>query len=61
MKTLTNQIEVTITKSFCFGTFSKGTYYSGTIGDKFTVIAETKTYYITTNETNNKLPKYFCQ
>ena len=61
MKTLSNPIEVTATKNFCFGSYAKGTYYSATIGDKFKVIAETKTYYITENKINNKLPKWACE
>jgi len=49
---------VTATKTFCLGTFQKGTYYVGRIGEEFTAIAETKVYYITTNDKNNKLPKW---
>ena len=61
MTILANPIEVVSTKNFCIGTYSKGTYYTGKIGDKFKVIAETKTYYITENEKNNKLPKWACE
>lgn len=61
MKTLAYPIEVVATKNFCLGTPSKGTFYTGKIGEKFKVIAETKTYYITENEKNNKLPKWACE
>lgn len=52
--------EVKAAKSYCFGTFPK-TYVTGNIGDVFTVIGETKSYYITTNKKNNKLPKWITQ
>jgi len=58
MKTFKTPKTVTVTKSFCLGTFQKDTYYTGVIGEEFTAIAETKVYYITTNEKNNKLPKW---
>jgi hypothetical protein len=57
MKTYKTPITKTAIKSFYFGTLK--TLISGKIGDTFTVIGETKTYYITTNERNNKLPKCF--
>jgi len=57
MKTYTKSIVKEAKVSYCFGTFPN-TYVTGQIGDKFTVIGETKTYYITTNEKNNKLPKW---
>jgi hypothetical protein len=60
MKTYTTPIEMKATKSYCFGSFPK-TYISGNAGDVFTVIAETKAYYITTNPKNNKLPKWVIQ
>jgi hypothetical protein len=61
MKTLSQPIKVVATKNFCFGNYSKGTYYTGKIGEQFTVIAETKTYYIIENKKNNKLPKWACE
>lgn len=57
MKNYTTPITKTAITSYCFGTFPK-TYITGNIGDTYTVIGETKTYYITTNEKNNKLPKW---
>ena len=60
MKTYATPIEIKATKNYCFGTFPK-TYITGNVGDIFTVIAETKAYYITTNTKNNKLPKWVAQ
>lgn len=61
MKNFKTPIEVTATKSFCYGTLQKGTYYTGMLGQKFTVIAETKKFYITDSKVNNKLPKWTCE
>jgi len=60
MTTYTTPIELKATKSFAFGRFPKS-YITGKIGDVFTVIGETKSYYITNNPINNKLPKIFVQ
>lgn len=57
MKEFETPIQKVAKKSFCFGTFPK-TFITGNIGDVFTVIGETKSYYITTNQTNPKLPKW---
>ena len=57
MTTYTTPTEKTAKKSYCFGTFPK-TYITGNAGDKFNVIGETKSYYITTNVKNPKLPKW---
>lgn len=61
MKTFSSPIEVTVKHSFYFGSLQKGTLITGKIGDKFTAIGETKAYYITTNQTNNKLPKWITE
>lgn len=61
MKTLANPIEVVTTSTFYYGSLSKGTRYIAILGQKFTVIAETEKFYITTNEINNKLPKCYCK
>lgn len=50
----------TAKRSFCFGSFPNK-YITGTIGDTFNVIGETKTYYITDNTKNNKLPKWIVE
>jgi hypothetical protein len=57
MKTYTQPVEMKAVINFTFGSFPK-TYIGGSIGDVFTVIGETKAYYITDNPKNNKLPKY---
>lgn len=57
MKNYAQPIEKTAVKNFCFGASPK-TLISGTIGATFTVIGETKAYYITNNPKNNKLPKW---
>lgn len=58
MKTLPTPKQITATKNFIIGTYSKGTYYRGKIGEDFNVIGETKVYFITDNLKNNKLPKW---
>ena len=61
MKAFKTPIEVVVTRSFCYGTISKGTYYTGSVGQKFKVISETAKFYITDNQVNNKLPKWACE
>jgi hypothetical protein len=60
MKTFTTPIEKTANCSFYFGTFPK-TNVTGNKGDTFKIIGETKTYYITENKRNSKLPKWIFE
>ena len=60
MKKYNEPVKMVAKRSFCFGSFPK-TYITGNIGDEFTVIGETEKNYITTNEKNNKLPKWIMQ
>jgi len=58
MTTYKTPRQVTVTKSICFGTFSKGTYISINAGEIITVLGETAKFFITDNPKNNKLPKW---
>ena len=57
MKTFTTPKKVTATSNWTLGTYPK-TYISGNVGDVYLVYGETKAYYFTDNQKNNKLPKW---
>ena len=57
MTTFTTPKKVTATSNWMLGAYPK-TYISGNIGDVYTVYGETKAYYFTDNQKNNKLPKW---